>query len=70
MYDIRFIRRKDVQLLTGLSRSSIYNMVNAGSFPPQVKLGGRSVAWVESEVQAWAKNRIAASRQGQGGAIC
>jgi len=68
MHGLRFIRRKEVQLLTGLSRSSIYSMVHAGSFPQQVKLGGRSVAWVESEVQEWAKNRVTASRNG--GALC
>ncbi|WP_211251648.1 helix-turn-helix transcriptional regulator [Andreprevotia chitinilytica] len=42
-----------------LSRSSIYAAVAAGTFPKPVRLGGNSVAWLESEVAAWIAARIA-----------
>ncbi|WP_036799387.1 helix-turn-helix transcriptional regulator [Photobacterium marinum] len=56
---IRLIRLKDVIAMTGLSRSSVYKHVSENGFPAQVPLGGRAVAWVESEVLDWVKQRIA-----------
>ena len=50
---MRFIRLKEVMHVTGLGRSSIYNYMAEGRFPKTVSLGGRAVAWVESEVQDW-----------------
>ena len=47
-----------VQKLTGLSRSSIYAYIDKGLFPAQVKLGLRSVAWVESEIESWVDSKI------------
>lgn len=43
---------------TGLGRSTIYNYIADKTFPKPVKLGKRSVAWVESEVQDWILARI------------
>lgn len=54
----RLIRLADVRRLTGLSRTGIYARMAAGDFPAQVKLGGRAVARVESEVDAWVAARI------------
>jgi prophage regulatory protein len=39
--------------LTGLSRSSIYRKIEAADFPHPVRLGPKSVAWIECEVQQW-----------------
>ena len=47
---------------TGLSRSKIYVRLDEGRFPQPVSLGGRAVGWVESEVDEWMRERIAASR--------
>lgn len=55
---LKLIRLKEVMQLTGLSRSSVYKHMQAGSFPKQVSLGERSVAWVESEVLCWVNQRI------------
>ena len=41
---------------TGLSRSSIYLKVNQGIFPRPVKLGKRSIGWMQSEVDQWLIN--------------
>lgn len=56
------LRRKQVEARTGLSRSTIYNGVKAGTFPKPIHLGAQSVGWVESEVDAWLRERITASR--------
>lgn len=56
----RIIRLKEVQALTGLSRSTIYDHMKAKNFPQPVKLGSHSVGWVESEVQDWIGHLIEA----------
>ncbi len=50
--------------LCGLSRSTIYELIRKGEFPPQVSLGGKNVAWLHSEVTAWMVGRIAGRKRG------
>lgn len=57
---LRFLRMLDVRNKTGLSKSSIYDLMAQGKFPKTVRLGGRSVAFVEAEVDAWMAERVAA----------
>lgn len=57
----RLIKRKAVEDLTGISCSEIYRRIAAGTFPAQVRLGPKSVAWVEAEVLAWC-DKLAAQR--------
>ena len=47
------LRRRSVEAKTGLSRSSIYRMIEAGKFPSPVRLGKRAVGWDSIAVQAW-----------------
>ncbi len=48
-----------------LSSSAVYDRLNPDSprydstFPKPVKIGGQSVAWLESEVDAWIVGRVA-----------
>ena len=63
---IRLIRLNDVKKLTGLSRSSIYAMINTGRFPRQVRLGERAVAWPEPEISDWIEQRIEKSSLQEG----
>lgn len=49
----RLLRLPEVLLRTGLSRSSIYERIRAGTFPKQVSLGVNSVAWLENDIAAW-----------------
>ncbi len=49
----RFIKLTKVKDYTSLSTSEIYRRIAAGTFPAQVNLGPKSVAWVEAEVLAW-----------------
>lgn len=55
----RLLRRPEVENLTGLSRASIYEKMAEGYFPRPVKTGARAVAWVESEIADWQRQRIA-----------
>lgn len=54
----RFLRLTDVIARTGLSRSTIYLNITKGCFPQNINLGTRSVAWLESEIDAWMQDRI------------
>ena len=55
----RILRRGMVQERTGLSRSTIYAMMAAGSFPKPIPLGQRAVGWAETEIAAWLESRKA-----------
>ena len=59
---VEFIRLPKVLALVGLSQTTIYEMASTGRFPKQVKLGGRAVAWVKSEVLQWNQDRVTAAR--------
>jgi prophage regulatory protein len=58
----RIIRRKEVESITGLGRSTIYLRIQEGRFPRPINLGGRAVGWLENEIEGWLSCRIAASR--------
>lgn len=58
-YRERLLRIDDVCFMTGLGRSTIYAKVKAGDFPSAVQLHGTSVAWRETEVDAWIAARPA-----------
>jgi prophage regulatory protein len=60
----RILRLKDVQGLTGLSRSTIYEHMKVKNFPQPVKLGSHSVGWIESEVQGWISHLMEARNVG------
>lgn len=71
----RLLRRRDVEALIAKSRSWIYSVIDPKSryydpdFPKPIRLGGNSVAWVETEIQAWVSTRIACrdnQEQGEG----
>lgn len=54
----RMLRRKEVEQITGRSRSSIYDGIATGTFPKPVKIGARAVAWPESVIRAWIAERM------------
>ncbi|MFN7887256.1 MAG: helix-turn-helix transcriptional regulator, partial [Betaproteobacteria bacterium] len=57
------LRRPQVEQRTGLSRSSLYEYITDGRFPPPVPLGPRAVGWLESEVSDWINARVKLARQ-------
>ena len=57
---MKVLRLDAVILTTGLARSTVYKLIGLGDFPRPVPLTGRSVGWIESEVNAWIQLRIEA----------
>jgi prophage regulatory protein len=49
----RYLRRGEVERITGFSRSTIYRRIDEGSFPRPYGVGGSAVRWRESELFAW-----------------
>jgi prophage regulatory protein len=52
------LRLPTVRARTGLSRSSIYARVAAGTFPRPISIGPRAVAWPSDAIDAWIGERI------------
>ena len=58
----RILRLPAVKNLTGLSRSTIYLRISKGNFPKAISLGGRTVGWIEGEIEEWIKKQIERTR--------
>ena len=58
---IRFLSFKEVQQLTGLSRSTIYRQVKRGDFPRPRMITDRKVGFLERELEHWMQGREFAS---------
>ncbi|HAL1945154.1 TPA: AlpA family transcriptional regulator [Escherichia coli] len=57
-----FIHLSEVQRRTGYSKAWIYRLIKEQRFPQSVKIGSRSIAFIESEIEEWINQRIAESR--------
>lgn len=59
------LRLPDVIRLVGLSRSSIYALMQQGRFPKQVLLSLRAVGWRHADIEAWLESRsVAGGKEG------
>lgn len=54
----RILRIREVQHVTGLSRSSIYEKVAKNTFPAQVRLAAHTVGWRETDIQQWMESLV------------
>lgn len=57
---LKIIRRPELERVTGLPHSSIYEMIAKGEFPRPIRLSGRAVGWLANEVIEWQQSRVAA----------
>ena len=53
----RLLRRRQVEEITSMSRSSIYRLMQEGEFPRPVKIGPSAVRWRASDLTAWLESR-------------
>lgn len=54
-----FLRIGAVVKLTGLPRSTVYDLVSRNQFPRPIKISERCSAWLETELCDWQAARIA-----------
>ncbi len=55
--ETRMLRAPEVLARTGLSRSTIWRRVRAGTFPAPTELGTNSIGWPASSITQWLENR-------------
>ena len=56
----RILRRPEVELRTGLSRSAIYALMSRKQFPAAIPLTAKAVGWLESSIDGWIAERTSA----------
>ena len=61
----RILRWPELKNTVGYSRTNIYYLMQKGDFPQAIKLGGRAIGWLESEVNEWINDRVVRSRKGE-----
>lgn len=54
---VKLLRMPEVCAKTSKSPSSIYNDIGSGRFPKPIKIGRRTSAWIESELDTWIEER-------------
>jgi prophage regulatory protein len=59
----RIIRLPTVLNKTGLSRSTLYRKMEAGTFPRNLQISTRCAGWRESDVDVWLRNPMFYSAQ-------
>jgi prophage regulatory protein len=62
----RMLRPREVTEAIGLSRSTLYRLVQRGDFDPPVRLTDTAIGWPESVVRAWIRKRSTAESSGSG----
>lgn len=59
---MQVVRLPAVEAKTGIKKTKIYRLMQAGQFPPCIKLGGgRSVGWVETDLDLWIQQQMNSS---------
>ena len=53
----RFLRFKEVGLMCGLSRTTIWRRQRDGTFPERRRIGSNAVRWLAGEVEEWIRSR-------------
>lgn len=55
---LKVLRRREVQLRTGLPCSSLYALIAQGTFPQPIQLSVNRVGWLEHEINDWIAQRV------------
>jgi len=53
----RLVSIKELKKLVGLSNATIYRLIRNGTFPKQVHLSDKCVAWRLSAIEAWVREK-------------
>ena len=49
----RLLRFAEVMALTGVGRTQLYRKINSGDFPQPVRVGPKSIRFLDSDIQGW-----------------
>lgn len=51
------MRRRSVERLTGLSKSTLYRLIKKGEFPQPLRMTRKAVRWRREEINEWLSHR-------------
>ena len=55
--EFQFYRVNDLTKILSVSRASIYNWLNKGTFPKPIKISDSVNVWRASDIQKWVKDK-------------
>jgi len=55
---MRFVRPEEVRQMLGVSKTTLWRMVQAGAFPRPVEITERNRGYLLDDVQAWMQARL------------
>ena len=55
---ITILRLPEVCRMTGLAKTTIYELELTNRFPKRIKIGIRAVGWLNAEIKEWLAKRI------------
>lgn len=58
---VRFMRKKEVIEVTGLSNSTIWRLEKDGFFPKRKKISNHAIGWLAHEVYQWINEKANAT---------
>ena len=61
----RLLSLSEVENVSGIRKTTVYQLMKRGEFPRCVNVTPRCVRWPESTVLQWVQDRIAASKGGE-----
>lgn len=53
----KLLDRREVERMVRMSRSSLYQAMAENGFPRPIRVGKRSVRWIEDEILEWMERR-------------
>ena len=56
--DWHIIRTNELAERLGVSRTTLWRWMRAGSLPPKIQLGSNSVGWDSREIDRWLESRV------------
>ncbi len=60
-HEERFIRERECEKLSGLSRTTRWRLEQKGEFPKRRQLSKNSIGWLYSEIMAWIREKARAA---------
>ena len=59
-YDHTLLRRKQVEEMTTLSRSTIYDLMKKGHFPKSIAISPKTIVWRKIDIEQWIREQFEA----------
>jgi prophage regulatory protein len=55
--ELQFYRVNELTKILSVSRASIYNWLNKGTFPKPIKISDSVTVWRSTDIESWIKGR-------------